>query len=52
MLWVDAMAESTREWLDARQVRYLDGMREMKSDTRKSILRLEERMYSLEQEKL
>jgi hypothetical protein len=30
MLYVDAMADSTRDWLDARQLRYLDAMKEMK----------------------
>jgi fucose permease len=60
MLYVDALVDSTREWLDARNLAYLSQSKTLQpvSDTggmqrsvRQSILDLEQRMNALEREK-
>jgi hypothetical protein len=61
MLYIDAFADSTREWLDARQDRYLETMKNLKTpvaenrDTlqsiQQSLLSIEHRLDALEGEK-
>jgi hypothetical protein len=53
MLYIDALVDSTREWSDVRQMFSLNAMKEMKSpeSLQQSVLRLEERVNALEQER-
>jgi hypothetical protein len=58
MLYIDALVDSTREWLDARHLAYLDALKEMQSpgsensgtlqSLQQSILDFEQRMNALE----
>jgi hypothetical protein len=58
ILYADFVIESTREWLDARQLRYLEAMKVMQlSNTphaqsiEQSILDIEQRIRALEDDK-
>ncbi|MGB7788837.1 MAG: hypothetical protein WBL42_08775 [Methanoregula sp.] len=53
MLYIDALIESIRDWLDARQLLYLEAMKTTKSPEtlQQSILHLEQRVNTLEREK-
>ena len=59
MLYIDALADSTREWLDARHQADLDALHKMPSPVsenslqalRQSLFLLEQRMNALEREK-
>jgi chromate transport protein ChrA len=58
MLYIDALVDSTREWLDARHLAYLDALKTMQSpgsessgtlqSVQQSILDLEQRVNALE----
>jgi hypothetical protein len=53
ILYIDALVESIREWLDARQTAYLVALNAMQppGSLQQSILDLEQRVNTLEREK-
>jgi hypothetical protein len=62
MRYIDALVDSTGEWLDARQQRYLDAMKTMQTPVsensdalqsiQQSILHIEQRIHALEKKSI
>jgi hypothetical protein len=61
MIYIDALVDSVRQWLDARQERYLEAMKTIQMSSsentatiqsiRQSVLSIEQRLNALELEK-